>query len=74
MSLASLFFAVSVPLGVIVVGILSAAAVDWGRVLYAATVAGIVWIAHADNIGRLLNGTERKFDFAMLRGKPYSER
>lgn len=74
MSLASLFFAVSVPLGIIAVGILSAGAVDWGRVLYAATVAGIVWIAHADNIGRLLNGTERKFDFAMLRGKPYSER
>ena len=73
MSLASLFFAVSVPLGIIAVGILSVGAIDWGRVLYAATVAAIVWIAHADNIGRLLNGTERKFDFAMLRGKPYSE-
>ena len=74
MSLASLFFAVSVPLGVMAAGIVSTGAIDWGRVLYAATSAGIVWIAHADNIGRLLNGTERKFDFAMLRGKPYSER
>ena len=73
MSLASVFFAVSVPLGVMAVGILSGGAIDWGTVLYAATVAGIVWIAHADNIGRLMNGTERKFDFAMLRGKPFTE-
>ena len=28
----------------------------------------IVWVAHADNIDRLLHGAERKFDFAMLRG------
>ena len=69
MSLASLFFAVSVPLGVMAAGIVSTGAIDWGRVLYAATSAGIVWIAHADNIDRLRHGTERKFDFAMLSGK-----
>jgi glycerol-3-phosphate acyltransferase PlsY len=35
----------------------------------AALVTGaIVWIAHADNIQRLLDGTERRFDPSLLRG------
>jgi acyl phosphate:glycerol-3-phosphate acyltransferase len=35
----------------------------------AAVVTGaIVWLAHADNIQRLLAGTERRFDAALLRG------
>jgi glycerol-3-phosphate acyltransferase PlsY len=37
---------------------------------YAFVGPAIVWLAHADNIDRLLHGAERKFDFAMLRGKP----
>ena len=34
------------------------------------TVIGVmlIWIAHRDNIDRLLHGTERKFDFAALTG------
>jgi hypothetical protein len=36
---------------------------------YAVIGPAIVWIAHADNIDRLRHGTERKFDFGMLRGK-----
>ncbi len=37
----------------------------------AALVTGvIVWVAHADNIQRLLNGTERRMDLALLRGGP----
>lgn len=38
-------------------------------VLYAAVGAAFIWLAHADNIDRLLHGTERKFDLGMLAGK-----
>lgn len=38
-------------------------------VLYAAVGAGFIWLAHSDNINRLLHGTERKFDLGMLAGK-----
>ena len=39
-------------------------------VLYSAVGAALIWLAHADNIDRLLHGTERKFDFSLLAGKP----
>lgn len=42
---------------------------SWLYVLYAAVGAGFIWLAHADNIDRLLHGTERKFDLGMLAGK-----
>jgi glycerol-3-phosphate acyltransferase PlsY len=38
-------------------------------VLYAAVGAGFIWLAHSDNINRLLHGTERKFDLGLLAGK-----
>ena len=38
-------------------------------VLYAAVGAGFIWLAHSDNINRLLHGTERKFDLSLLAGK-----
>jgi glycerol-3-phosphate acyltransferase PlsY len=38
-------------------------------VLYSAVGAALIWLAHADNIDRLLHGTERKFDLTMLVGK-----
>ena len=31
--------------------------------------AALIWIAHADNIDRLLHGTERKFDLGSLAGR-----
>jgi glycerol-3-phosphate acyltransferase PlsY len=34
--------------------------------LYAAVGTGMVWAAHADNIDRLLHGTERRFDLDLL--------
>jgi glycerol-3-phosphate acyltransferase PlsY len=38
------------------------------------TVVGVVliWLAHADNIDRLLHGQERKIDFASFTGRPTS--
>lgn len=38
-------------------------------VLYAAVGAGLIWLAHSDNIERLLHGEERKFDLDMLLGR-----
>jgi glycerol-3-phosphate acyltransferase PlsY len=38
-------------------------------VIYSAVGAALIWLAHADNIDRLLHGTERKFDLEMLAGK-----
>ena len=36
--------------------------------IYTALGVGLIWIAHRDNIDRLLHGQERKFDLAMLSG------
>ena len=38
-------------------------------VLYAGVGAAFIWLAHSDNIDRLLHGTERKFDLGLLAGK-----
>jgi acyl phosphate:glycerol-3-phosphate acyltransferase len=37
--------------------------------LWAAVGPVLIWLAHADNIERLLHGTERKFDLELLAGK-----
>lgn len=36
---------------------------------YSVIGPAIVWVAHADNIDRLIHGNERKFDFALLLGR-----
>jgi len=41
-------------------------------VIYSAVGAALIWLAHADNIDRLIHGTERKFDLGLLVGKPRS--
>ena len=41
-------------------------------VIYTAVGVALIWLAHADNIERLLHGTERKFDLGLLAGKPPS--
>jgi glycerol-3-phosphate acyltransferase PlsY len=38
-------------------------------VIYSAVGAALIWLAHADNIDRLIHGTERKFDLGLLAGK-----
>jgi acyl phosphate:glycerol-3-phosphate acyltransferase len=37
--------------------------------IWAAIGPGLIWLAHADNIDRLLHGTERKFDLGLLAGR-----
>ncbi len=38
-------------------------------IIYSAVGAAFIWLAHADNINRLLHGTERKFDVGLLVGR-----
>ncbi len=38
-------------------------------IIYSAVGAAFIWLAHADNINRLLHGTERKFDAGLLPGR-----
>jgi glycerol-3-phosphate acyltransferase PlsY len=56
-------------LPVMVLFVLLAPGTPLSYVLYAAVGAGLIWLAHSDNIDRLLHGTERKFDLGMLVGK-----
>lgn len=42
-------------------------------VIYSAVGTALIWLAHADNIERLLKGEERKFDLALLGGKHPTE-
>jgi glycerol-3-phosphate acyltransferase PlsY len=37
--------------------------------VWAAVGPVLIWLAHADNIDRLLHGTERKFDLGLLSGR-----
>jgi len=37
--------------------------------VYAAVGPLLIWFTHADNINRLIHGTERKFDLSMLGGR-----
>lgn len=46
-----------------------AAGTPLSYVLYAAVGAAFIWLAHSDNIDRLLHGKERKFDLDLLAGK-----
>jgi len=38
----------------------------WEYPVYTTVGAALVWLAHADNIERLIRGTERKFDLELL--------
>ena len=39
------------------------------HVVYVGVGAAFIWLAHSDNIDRLLHGTERKFDLGLLVGR-----
>jgi glycerol-3-phosphate acyltransferase PlsY len=42
-------------------------AVPPAYLVYAAVGPALIWLTHADNIERLMKGTERKFDLSLLR-------
>lgn len=69
MSLASLLSSASVLPTTLALALLNPGGVPVAHVVYAVVGPLIVWVAHADNIDRLIHGTERRFDFGLLRGK-----
>lgn len=73
MSLASLLSSASVLPSTLAIAVLTPGGLPIAVLVYAFVGPAIVWIAHADNIDRLRQGTERRFDVGMLRGRGAGE-
>jgi acyl phosphate:glycerol-3-phosphate acyltransferase len=67
-SLGSLLGSAAMFPAMVLIWLVASGAVPPAYLLYAAVGPVIIWLAHADNIDRLLHGTERKFDLGMLGG------
>jgi glycerol-3-phosphate acyltransferase PlsY len=68
-SLGSLLASASIAVAMFVMWAIANGPISGAYLLYAVIGAGLVWLAHADNIERLIHGTERKFDLRSLSGK-----
>ena len=68
-SLGSLLGSASIAVAMIVIWAIANGPVSLAYPLYALAGCILVWLAHADNIERLLHGTERKFDLGLLSGR-----
>jgi acyl phosphate:glycerol-3-phosphate acyltransferase len=53
--------------------LVASGAVPPAYLVYAVAGPALIWLAHADNIDRLLHGTERKFDLGLLGGRRSSQ-
>jgi glycerol-3-phosphate acyltransferase PlsY len=53
--------------------LVASGAVPPAYIVYAAAGPALIWLAHADNIDRLIHGTERKFDLGLLGGRRSSQ-
>ncbi len=67
-SLGSLLGSAAMFPAMVLIWLVASGAVPPAYLIYAAVGPVIIWLAHADNIDRLLHGTERKFDLGMLGG------
>jgi len=67
-SLGSLLGSAAMFPAMLLIWLVASGAVPPAYLIYAAVGPVIIWLAHADNIDRLLHGTERKFDLTMLSG------
>jgi glycerol-3-phosphate acyltransferase PlsY len=67
-SLGSLLGSAAVLPAMLLIAAVAAGAVPPAYLAWAAVGPAIVWLAHRDNIVRLVRGTERKFDLSMLGG------
>ncbi|MDQ3127876.1 MAG: glycerol-3-phosphate 1-O-acyltransferase PlsY [Chloroflexota bacterium] len=65
-SLGSLLGSASIAIAMLVLWAIANGPISFAYPLYAMAGAGLIWLAHADNIDRLIHGTERKFDLGML--------
>lgn len=68
-SLGSLLGSAAMVPAVVLVFLVMNGTVPFAYLAYAIAGAAVVWIAHADNIDRLLHGRERKFDLGLLSGR-----
>jgi glycerol-3-phosphate acyltransferase PlsY len=65
-SLGSLLGSATIPVVVAAWWLFAQGEVPLAYPLYATAGCALIWLAHADNIDRLLHGTERKFDLGLL--------
>jgi acyl phosphate:glycerol-3-phosphate acyltransferase len=65
-SLGSLLGSAAIAIAMVVLWAVANGPISGAYMLYAVAGAVLVWLAHADNIERLLHGTERKFDLGTL--------
>jgi glycerol-3-phosphate acyltransferase PlsY len=67
-SLGSLLASASIAIAMFVMWAIANGPISGAYLLYAVIGAALVWLAHADNIERLIHGKERKFDLRSLSG------
>ncbi len=67
-SLGSLLGSAALFPAMLIISAIDPGGVPLAYIVHSALGPVIVWIAHADNIDRLIHGTERKFDFGLLGG------
>jgi acyl phosphate:glycerol-3-phosphate acyltransferase len=68
-SLGSLLGSAALFPAMLVIWAVASGAVPPQYLVYAVIGPALIWVAHADNIERLIHGTERKFDLGMLSGR-----
>ena len=68
-SLGSLLGSAAMFPAMLVIWAVASGAVPPAYIVWAAVGPALIWLAHADNIDRLLHGQERKFDLGMLGGR-----
>ncbi len=69
-SLGSLIGSAALVPAMVLIWAVASGAVPPQYLVYTVIGAALIWVAHADNIDRLLHGTERKFDLGSLSGRP----
>ena len=72
-SLGSLLGSAAMFPAMLLIWAVASGAVPPAYLVWAAVGPALIWLAHADNIDRLLHGTERKFDLGMLGGRQEAE-
>lgn len=68
-SLGSLLGSAAMFPAMLLIWAVASGAVPPAYLVWAAVGPALIWLAHADNIDRLLHGRERKFDLGMLGGR-----
>ena len=68
-SLGSLLGSAAMFPAMLLIWAVASGAVAPAYLVWAATGPALIWLAHADNIDRLLHGQERKFDLGLLGGR-----